>query len=195
MDAPDYRETYLLAAEGPCCIIHACAAGAAPAAVPPGGAADALTYVDETFDPAPGDTAGAWVHGGDAAWRVSAEESRSGTTSFRSGDLAGARGASADASLRVTSSRGARLSVWYLADVGRPFDYFEVRVDGVASHVEAAPGGEWKRLEVGVAPGPHEVSFHVRSPEAPVSFDRSVSVEGFGTGAVYVDDLQFTPFS
>ena len=196
MDAPGYRDAFLFDNEGPCCLDHACVAGAAPSAGNPG---DVLTYVDETFDDSPGaggSTAGAWSHGGAAAWSLSRERSRSGTTALRSGDLAGARGASSDASLAVASSRGARVSFWLYSDVARPFDWFEFRIDDAVRQEEAAPGGgRWKEYEFGVPPGRHDLSFRVRSPEAPASFDRGVSVEGFGTGVAYVDDLKFTPFN
>jgi len=205
MDTVDHRDAYLFTTEHICCIEHNCADGPPPVAdAPPPESSDSppprdvLTYIDEDFDPL-GDTDGMWIHGGTtthiADWRITTHEKHSGRRSFRSGDLNHKRGKSSDVSLKVASSMGARLSFWYFVDVARPFDFFEFRYDGVLNHVDAAPSGGWRKLDLGLAPGSHTISFHVVSPNEAVSVDRSANLEDFGTGFVYIDDLQFTPFN
>jgi len=191
-----HRDTNLFATKRLCCIEHNCDEGAESSDAPPN---DVLTYANESFDSELGDTEGMWIHGGTtthvADWHLTTHEKHSGTKSFRSGSLNHKRGKSSDASLKVDSSSGANLSFWYYVDVARPFDYFEFRFDGVLNHVDASPSSQWMKFDLGIGPGPHTISFHVRSPNTAVSIDRTDNVEELGTGVVYVDDLQFIPFS
>merc|ERR1712194_201169 len=196
MDTVDHRDGYLFTTERQCCIEHNCAEGAESSDSRP---LDVLTYIDENFDSGSGDTKEMWIHGGTtthiADWRFTTHKKHSGNRSFRSGSLNHKRGKSSDVSLKVDSSKGAQLSFWYYVDVARPFDFFEFRYDGVLNHVDASPSGGWMMLNLGISPGPHTISFHVVSPNEAVSIDRSENLKQFGRGFVYIDDLQFTPYS
>merc|ERR1712194_147732 len=196
MDTADHRATNLFATKSLCCLEHNCDENAESSDAPP---AIVLTYIDEDFDPGLGDTEGMWIHGGTtkhvADWHLTTHKAHSGTKSFRSGSLNHKRGKSSVVSLKLDSISGAKLSFWHYADVAYPFDLFKFKLDGATNHIEGEPSGEWMLLELGVAPGPHTISFELESHSSAVSVDRSDNVEQFGTGVVYVDDLQFIPFS
>jgi len=196
MDTADHRDAYLFTTERLCCIEHTCIEGAESSDASPH---DVLTYIDENFDGGLGDTKGMWIHGGTtthiADWRLTTHKKHSGRKSLRSGSLNHKRGKSSDVSLKVDSSKGAQLSFWYYVDVARPFDFFEFRYDGVLNHVDESPSGGWMQFNLLIGPGSHTISFHVISLNTAVSIDRSENLEQYGTGFVYIDDLQFTPFN
>jgi len=194
MDTNEYRASQLFDAYGECCAKHSCDLGT----VPSDGerTSNVLTYVDETFEGG-GVTTGKWIHGGTTThvsdWHISTGKSHGGTHSLRSGDLNNKRGKSSDVTLTVDSSMGAMLKLWYFVDVSDPFDFFEIRVDGILKHRDGSLGSGWKQYVLGMQPGEQTISFHVVSPNSVVSIDRSVG--GFGTGVVYVDDLEFKPIT
>ena len=112
---------------------------------------------------------------------------------LRSGNLNKKRGKSSDLTLKIDSISGLKVSFWYLADVGDPFDHFEFQLDGNLRHKDGKPTKQWQFFEMGVSPGPHEISFHLTSPSGAIKFDRSVSVDKFGSGAVMIDQLKVDP--
>merc|ERR1712127_23388 len=195
MDTNAYRNSYLFETFEECCTSTICHSGANPEDTPANQISDLITFADEDFEAADSVEDLPWIHGGThthlARWHVTTHEKHAGARSMRSGDLNHERGKSSDITLKVNSISGATLSFWYLADVSHPFDYFEYRLDGTLNHKDAAPQGVWTEYVAGIAPGPHEISFHVISPNDSVSINRNV--DAHGTGVVYVDDLEFKP--
>jgi len=195
MGIADRRESYLFQSYDDCCARHTCPLGASPNDDPAERITDVVTHADEDFNRANSLDALPWIHGGTsthvAGWHTTSHMKHTGSRSIRSGDLNGMRGKSSDLMLKLDSSRGGTVEFWYYADVGNPFDYFEFKIDGNLNHRDGMPSEMWQKYELGVAPGRHDISFHLISPSHAVSVDRNI--DAFGTGVVYVDNFKFTP--
>ena len=157
---------------------------------------DVVTFANEDFESGKMDGL-PFIHGGTtthvADWHITKHKAKSGTQSLRSGNLNKKRGKSSDLTLKIDSISGLKVSFYYLADVGDPFDHFEFQLDGNLRHKDGRPTKQWQFFEMGVSPGPHEISFHLTSPSGAIKFDRSVSVDKFGAGAVMIDQLKVDP--
>lgn len=192
----DYVGEQLFRSKAECCAEHQCDDSLLnsdvqekPANEQPN---DVVTHAHETFES--GNLNGLpWKHTGVAHWHITRHKAHQGTHSMRSGNLNGQRGAPTDATLKIDSASGGILKFWYLADVSDPFDFFEFKLDGSVRHRDGAPSGQWSKLELGISPGPHEITFRVASPSSALTFDRSVDIEHFGEGVVYIDNLEWKP--
>jgi len=186
-----YRATQLFTTKEECCQKHPCDATGKPQQPP----TDVVTFLDETFES--GMAAVPWIHGGTAThianWNVTTDKFLSGKYSMRSGDLNNNRGKSSDIRLKVDSSRGAQLKYSYYSDVGGPFDFFELKVDGELIEKEGMPSSVWSEHAIYLTPGAHEILLRVIAPPADPGFRRSSNFAIFGRGFVYVDNLQLLP--
>jgi hypothetical protein len=187
-----YRATQLFTTEEECCQKHSCDDDAKPHVAP---ADDVVTFLKESFES--GMSAVPWIHGGTsthiADWYVTTDKYLSGQYSLRSGDLNNNRGRSSDIRLKVDSSRGAQLKYSYYSDVGGPFDFFELKVDGELIEKEGSPYNGWREHSTYMSPGTHEILFRVIAPPAVPAFSRNENLAIFGSGVVYIDNLEFRP--
>jgi hypothetical protein len=186
-----YRATQLFTTKEDCCKEHECDDDAKPQDAP----SDTVTFLKESFES--GLSAVPWIHGGTsthiADWQVTTDKHLSGQYSLRSGDLKNNRGRSSDIRLKTDSSRGSQLKYSIYSDVGGPFEFFELKVDGELIEKEGSPSNVWKEHLTYLSPGQHEVMFRVIAPPSDPGFPRSDNPAIFGTGVVYVDNLEFTP--
>lgn len=183
-----------------CCAAHRYHADTRPVNEPATWPGDVITHTNEDFESGTGRLDGLglpWIHGGtkthEADWHLTDHDRRSGKNSMRSGNLNNKQGKSSDVTLLTSSSHGARVMFWYRASVGMPFDTFEFKLDGVLKHIILDHSEEWKKYQIGIEPGYHEISFHLASRKPLPSFGRQK--EYFGTGVVYIDDFEIIPTS
>jgi cysteine-rich repeat protein len=117
------------------------------------------------------------TNGGSAAWARDTSNFRTGTASFRSGDIGDSQ--TSDLVWTVDLTSAGTLSFWYEVSSESCCDEFMLVVDG-ATVVESA-SSEWTLVERELAAGAHTIIFRYRK-------DSSVSS---GTDAAYIDDLRF----
>lgn len=194
-----YRATQLFTTMEECCQQHPCDddvdIGKPNAEPTDDDDDDVVTFLNESFES--GMSAVPWIHGGTSThvsnWNVTTDKYLSGQYSMRSGNLNNMRGKSSDIRLKVDSSRGAQLKYSYYSDVGGPFDFFELKVDGELIEKEGSPSNGWREHSTYMSPGPHEILFRVIAPPSDPGFSRNNKLGLFGTGVVYVDNLEFRP--
>jgi hypothetical protein len=188
MATAQYRASLLFDTEDECCQQHKCDPGIVSRV-------DVVTFIDEDFDndqqTLPLTNGGTTTHIAD--WDRTTSKSVSGKHSLRSGDLNGSRGKSSDFNLKIDSWFGGYIEFVYNAEVSEPFDYFQFKIDGEVKLEEYSPSDGWKKFSVSVPAGLHEISFHVIALDVKLKMQRGANVAQYGSGFVYLDDLQFKP--
>lgn len=187
-----------------CCLKHNCdgddtrnpnALDGDTDATPAPNVPDAVTFADEDFER--GISELPWKQGGTAShgagWSVEPDNTRPGKYSLVSGDLMGQRGKKSDISLKVrASSAGANIEFHYKAGVTKPYDTFDIIVDGqIQKRVVNLSETGWSVFSTTVGPGTHTLLLRVETETSPVEeFGRD---DIYGNGRVYIDDFKFMP--
>jgi hypothetical protein len=183
-----YRASFLFDTEEECCEQHKCDPNTESRV-------DVVTFIDQNFDDdqqtLPWKNGGTMTHIAD--WGRTTSKSVSGKYSLRSGDLNSSGGKTSDISLKIDSWFGGYIEFVYNADVGEPFDFFLFKIDGEVYLEEYSPSDGWKKFSASMPAGLHEISFHVIALNVKLKMKRGANIAQYGSGFVYLDDLQFKP--